>query len=68
MKYQSALLEEKLNGEFWNLYILGYDIKHCGHREKATAPNCEGEWMYAESWRRDRIWIYGKNKGRGQCD
>lgn len=50
------------------MYILGYDIKYYGHSQKATALNSEGEWMYAEIWRRDRIWIYGKNKGRGQCD
>lgn len=67
-KYESTLLEVKLNVELWNLYILGYDIKYCGHNQKATALNSEGEWMYAETWIRDRIWIYGKNKGRGQCN
>lgn len=58
-KYQSALLEVKLNVELWDLCILGYDIKYCGHSQKATALDSEGECMLRHE-ERHRIWIYGK--------
>lgn len=47
------------------MYILGYDIKYCGHSQKATALDSEGECMlrHEEEIEFESV---EKNRERGQ--